>query len=556
MVLTITDVAKGLEWLHNAGFVHPDLACRNCQVGSENRVVIGDYGLGTQNYKDDYHWISRPGSPIAIPLRWTAPETLHCTDSVIQILKVTESSNIWTLGVVIWELCEFGKLPYFELSDDEVISRVISDKNYFLGRPTIQCLSAQQELYAIMSSCWTPEIENRPRLYTVVRELEEVCNAFNSSTRSTKEVDFESKWEQLGSRLGSEEDKRRKKNVSFLDLENRIKQGHTYESPESETVRNLNMSTEASHVSDPGQFSFVTDQQLEPDLDDEHWTKKIERGDITQKVTATPQSAFCCYIVYYISITNSNLLLYQVLEKSQSVQDLMVLTHFEQGDMGELDSLLYIGKPSQQSSPPEGSNGSSNSSTLRKTCSETAIDAISLANTSSHTLTPSVCDGSSQGSTIVPHSPCPSLFTTSVISPGVPEVGINVIPATPNPPVEINVIQATPNNLESTPEKADSTGTNGNSGDNKSSNPVINRKLHFKFDSPVTTNGKRRTSTPLRSSSTPSPRIPDCVEKDEEYPVFDTSENFMENTFGMSPISQHYISGSFNTTVNDQSVPK
>ncbi|ODN06096.1 Serine/threonine-protein kinase LMTK3, partial [Orchesella cincta] len=209
-VLTIVcDISfpKGLEWLHTAGFVHPDLAARNCQVSSENRVVIGDYGLGTQIYKDDYHWSSN----IAIPLRWTAPETLHCTSSVIQILKVNESSNVWSWGVLAWEICEFGKLPYFELSDDEVISRVIIDKNYFLGMPTLQCMSAKEELYKIMSSCWQADLEHRPGLSTIISCLENLLKTFNVSATPPRD-DFESKWEQLGSRTNSEEDKRRKKN--------------------------------------------------------------------------------------------------------------------------------------------------------------------------------------------------------------------------------------------------------------------------------------------------------------------------------------------------------
>lgn len=274
-----------MEWLHNAGFVHPDLACRNCQVGSENRVVIGDYALGTQNFKDDYHWSSN----IAIPLRWTAPETLHCTSNIIQILKVTESSNIWTLGVVIWEICEFGKLPYFELADDEVIVRVIIDKNYFLGRPTLPCMSAKEELYKIMTSCWEPELENRPRLYTIVRELEEIHKAFTSSTAPSPKDEFESKWEQLGGRGGLDDDKRRKKNVSFLDLESQIRSCDNSSLGENEAMRNLNMNEETSvQSSDSSQNPFVTDQQndndMDQDVDEEHWTKQIERGDITQKV--------------------------------------------------------------------------------------------------------------------------------------------------------------------------------------------------------------------------------------------------------------------------------
>jgi tRNA A-37 threonylcarbamoyl transferase component Bud32 len=75
----------------SADFVHGDLAARNCQVGSEGRALIGDYGLF--KFKDDYYWSGN----VAIPLRWAAPETLHCTINTIQTLKVRdnyEDSNI------------------------------------------------------------------------------------------------------------------------------------------------------------------------------------------------------------------------------------------------------------------------------------------------------------------------------------------------------------------------------------------------------------------------------------------------------------------------------
>lgn len=231
----------------------------------------------------------------------------------------------------------------------------------------------------------------------------------------------------------------------------------------------------------------------------------------------------------------------------------MVLTHFEQGDMGELDSLVYIGKSTQQSSPQDVSSISKDSSSmLRKSCSEPAIDSLSLEN-SSHTLTPaSICDSSvSQSSTLVPQSPSFSIALT----PNTTGVDISVIPATPNPPVDINVIHATPlrSPSSSTPDKAESRGTNGDSGE-ISSNSVLNRKLHFKFDSSPGKNRQRQTSTPLRSGSTPSPRISDFGDRDDEdYPVFDSSGHFMEGTFSLSPISQHYITSSFNSTTVDKS---
>ena len=69
----MSDISRGLEWMHKSGFVHPDLATRNCLLDSEGKVMIGDYGLSTSTYKDDYFWSD---GKLPIPLRWMPPESL------------------------------------------------------------------------------------------------------------------------------------------------------------------------------------------------------------------------------------------------------------------------------------------------------------------------------------------------------------------------------------------------------------------------------------------------------------------------------------------------
>lgn len=182
--------------------------------------------------------------------------------------------------MVIWEICEFGKLPYFELADDEVISRVIIDKNYNLGRPTLPYMSAKEELFVIMSSCWTSEIDTRPRLYTVVRQLEELYKTLTSNVTTPSKDEFESKWEQLGSRTNSEDDKRRKKNVSFLDLESQVR---PFDLASASVDENLEPLQASSHLSD-NTIDMTVLEQKELDAEEEQWTKKFERGEITQKV--------------------------------------------------------------------------------------------------------------------------------------------------------------------------------------------------------------------------------------------------------------------------------
>ncbi|CAG7727364.1 unnamed protein product [Allacma fusca] len=431
------DIAKGLEWMSSAGFIHKDLATRNCQVGSEGRIIIGDYGLSVQNFRDDYYW----GSNVAIPLRWSAPETFHCTINTIQTLKVLKPSNVWTFGVVLWEIFEFGKLPYSELSDDDVISRVITDRNYTLGQFSRPGFALKDELYKIMLSCWNPQPDSRPSISAIVGRLGELCGSVSDRHLSQnvsvklpasfiKEDDFDRKWDEFAKKVNSPQEQGntldlnsdvkhqseilnfnnnnnltggKKKSVSFLGLgdeisvvqvKTKLSTVNQFQVPDqygkhSETVSsqsatpvnshelNLNSSSNlitesqsAPFLSDSSGGGVSSDRQLwkvNRDPEEDSWRKRIELGEISQKVK----------------------------EKSQSVQDLMVLTHVEPSDLSDPDSLVIAcnqwqnAKPS--SAPPRGVSDLAGTGTfssimiedaiLRNPSNDNALTQVALAST-------------------------------------------------------------------------------------------------------------------------------------------------------------------------------
>ncbi|XP_026686946.1 serine/threonine-protein kinase LMTK1-like, partial [Diaphorina citri] len=125
------DVATGLSYMIEDGFIHTDVAARNCLVTSELRVKIGDTGSSIDKYPGDYY----VHGEVALPVRWCAPESLLCSDTSIQTCTVTEKCNVWSFGVLLWEIFEFGKLPYAELSDDQVITRVFGTEALRLPAP-------------------------------------------------------------------------------------------------------------------------------------------------------------------------------------------------------------------------------------------------------------------------------------------------------------------------------------------------------------------------------------------------------------------------------------
>nr|CAD7262954.1 unnamed protein product [Timema shepardi] len=204
------NISAGLQHMLDRGFVHTDLATRNCMVTPDLTVKIGDYGNGIETYKvrpapaqallvlgpyDEYYC----AGDVALPIRWCAPETLHCTDTTIETKEVTSCANVWTLGVVLWELCEFGKLPYAELTDDEVIVRVLGSGTYRLGLPTLPS-PHRHNLYLVMKQCWSPSLQ-RPALSQVHCMLHHM---YSSRERHMKEgdtcslnsdEDFERRWE-------------------------------------------------------------------------------------------------------------------------------------------------------------------------------------------------------------------------------------------------------------------------------------------------------------------------------------------------------------------------
>ncbi|XP_050101723.1 tyrosine-protein kinase Fer isoform X3 [Anopheles aquasalis] len=150
------DAAAGMRYLESKNCIHRDLAARNCLIGSENIVKISDFGMSRE---EEEYIVS--GGMKQIPIKWTAPEALNFG-------KYTSLCDVWSYGILVWEIFSRGDTPYSGMSNSMARERI--DEGYRMPSPE----GAPPEMYRLMLKCWSYEPESRPHfdeIYTVVDAL-------------------------------------------------------------------------------------------------------------------------------------------------------------------------------------------------------------------------------------------------------------------------------------------------------------------------------------------------------------------------------------------------
>ncbi|XP_029453322.1 serine/threonine-protein kinase LMTK1 [Rhinatrema bivittatum] len=182
------EVACGLLHLHRNNYVHSDLALRNCSLTADLTVKIGDYGLSHCKYKEDYFVTT---DQLWVPLRWIAPELIDEVHGNLLVVDQTKSSNIWSLGVTIWELFELGSQPYHLYSDRQVLSYTIKEQQLKLPKPQLK-LSLSDRWYEVMQFCWL-QSDQRPTAEEIHLLLSYLC----AKGATEVEEEFEKRWNSM-----------------------------------------------------------------------------------------------------------------------------------------------------------------------------------------------------------------------------------------------------------------------------------------------------------------------------------------------------------------------
>ncbi|GBP20609.1 Insulin-like growth factor 1 receptor [Eumeta japonica] len=140
------DAARGLAYLADLKYVHRDIAARNCLVSATRGIKLADFGMARRVCETDYYRFSRRGP---LPVRWMAPES-------VALGVFSLPSDVWSFGVLLYEIITFGALPFQGLANGEVLEILKRG-----GAPRLPS-GVNSQVSTLIEKCWHRNPRSRP----------------------------------------------------------------------------------------------------------------------------------------------------------------------------------------------------------------------------------------------------------------------------------------------------------------------------------------------------------------------------------------------------------
>ncbi|XP_022804496.1 uncharacterized protein LOC111341760 isoform X2 [Stylophora pistillata] len=151
-----SDIARGMEFISAHQLIHRDLAARNVLVGAGLHCKITDFGMARDLGRGEIYVRRSNG---VMPVKWMAVESL--TKQIY-----TTKSDVWSYGIVLYEIFTLGGNPYEGLTGEEVFKYIAS------GHRLRRTSEISPELYNLMLQCWQEDPSDRPTFSTIASSTE------------------------------------------------------------------------------------------------------------------------------------------------------------------------------------------------------------------------------------------------------------------------------------------------------------------------------------------------------------------------------------------------